>query len=268
MDWSLRGCSRKGHVTYAPDEEDLRGRLQVDTAAGEAWRCLRCATFVVGAPLGSGPADEAPIVLRGKALKDATILRLLAAERFARGLLLLALAYGVYYFKDAKTSVKRTFDEAIPAAKPLANVFDYDLDASPTVERIRHVLDSSQHTLTLVTLGLLAYGLLQLLEGVGLWMLKRWGEYVAVVATSAFLPLEVYELTHKISWLKVVALLVNVVAVAYLVWSKRLFGVRGGHAAFEAERHAESLLEVEAAALTVSGKHADAKAAESAPSES
>ena len=242
-------------MTYAPDEDELRARLHVETPAGTAWRCLRCATFVVGDPVGSGPADDAPLVLRGKALKDATILRLLAAERFGRGLLLLGLAYGVYYFKDAKTSIKHTFDEAIPAAKPLADVFNYDLDASPTVERIRHLLDSSQHTLTLVTLGLIAYGALQLVEGVGLWMLKRWGEYVAVVATSAFLPLEVYELTEKISWLKVAALVVNLVAVCYLVWSKRLFGARGGHAAFEAERQSESLLEVEAAALSVDGKH-------------
>ena len=36
---------------------------------------------------------------------------------------------------------------------------------------------------------------------------------------------------------------------AYLLWTKRLFGLRGGHAAFEAERHSASLLEVERAAL-------------------
>ncbi len=255
MDWSLRGCARQGHVTYAPDEPELRERLHVMTQAGEAWRCLRCATFVVGDPHGSGPAELAPVVLRGKALKDATILRILAAERFGRGALLLALAYGVFYFKDAKTSIKETFNHAIPAAKPLADVFNYDLDASPTVERLRHVLDSSQHTLTLVTAGLIAYGALQLLEGVGLWLLKRWGEYVAVVATSAFIPLEVYELTHKASVLKALALIINVIAVIYLVLTKRLFGIRGGHAAFEAERHAASVLEVEASALSRDGKH-------------
>jgi uncharacterized membrane protein (DUF2068 family) len=241
-------------VTYAPTEDDLRERLHVTTAAGEAWRCLRCAAFVVGEPHGTGPAAHAPVVLRGKALKDATILRVLAAERFGRGLLLLALAYGVHYFQDSKTSIKQTFDKAIPAAKPLADVFNYDLDASPTVERIRKVLESNQHTLTLIIVGLVAYGALQLVEGVGLWLLKRWGEYVAVVATSAFLPLEVYELTEKVSWLKVGALVVNLVAVFYLVWSKRLFGVRGGHEAFVAERDAMSVLEVEAAALTVGGK--------------
>jgi uncharacterized membrane protein (DUF2068 family) len=121
------------------------------------------------------------------------------------------------------------------------------------VERVRHVLGSSQHTLTLVALGLFAYAGLQLLEGSGLWLLKRWGEYVAVIGTSVFLPLEVYELTHHLTWLKVVALLINLAAVAYLVWTKRLFGVRGGHRAFLAERDAQSLLEVEAAALTVPG---------------
>jgi uncharacterized membrane protein (DUF2068 family) len=257
VDWSLRGCARKGHVTYAPDEEALRERLHVTTPAGQAWRCLRCADFVVGEPHGSGPADRAPVVLRGKALKDATILRVLAVERFGRGLLLLALAYGVLYFKNAKTSIKDTFDHAIPAARPLARVFSYDLDTSPTVERIRHLLDSRQHTLTLVTVGLFAYAALQLVEGTGLFLLKRWGEYVAVIGTSVFLPLEVYELTDKVSVLKVLALLVNLVAVVYLVVSKRLFGVRGGHAAFEAERASESLLEVEQAALSVSGKRLD-----------
>ena len=41
MDWSLFGCARKGHVTYEPDEPDLRDRLMTPTAGGTAWRCLR-----------------------------------------------------------------------------------------------------------------------------------------------------------------------------------------------------------------------------------
>jgi uncharacterized membrane protein (DUF2068 family) len=241
-------------VTYAPDEEALNERLRVDTQAGEAWRCLRCATFVVGAPHGSGPADQAPLVLRGTALKDATVLRLLAAERVVRAVVLLLLAYGVQYFASSQTSVQAAFEKFVPAAEPLARLFNYDLDTSPTVERVRHLLGSSHQTLTWVTVGLVLYGGLQLLEGVGLWMLKRWGEYVAVVATSAFLPVEVYELSHHVTWVKVAALVVNLVAVAYLVWTKRLFGFRGGHAAFEAERASQSLLEVEAAALTEGGK--------------
>ena len=260
MDWSLRACARKGHVTYAPDEPELKARLHVPTPAGEAWRCLRCADFVVGEPAGGGPAGDAPLVLRGKALKDATILRVLAVERFGRGLILLLLAYGVTRFKSSRLSVKETFDRALPAAKPLARVFDLNLDTSPTIDKLRHVLASTPHTLTLIAFALLAYAALQLLEGVGLFLLKRWGEYVAAVGTSVFLPLEVYELTDKVTVLRVLALLVNVVAVIYLVLSKRLFGIRGGHAAFEAERASESLLEVEQSADSRDGKHLDAPA--------
>jgi len=51
-----------------------------------------------------------------------------------------------------------------------------------------------------------------------------------------------------VTWLRVVAFAFNVFAVVYILWTKRLFGFRGGRAAFEAERHSQSLLEVEQAA--------------------
>jgi uncharacterized membrane protein (DUF2068 family) len=102
-------------------------------------------------------------------------------------------------------------------------------------------------TLLLVALLMFGYAMIQVVEGAGLWLLQRWGEYFAAVATSVFLPLEVYELTERITVLRVAALVINVAAVVYLVLSKRLFGVRGGRAAFEAERHSESILEIEQA---------------------
>jgi hypothetical protein len=45
VDWSLSGCARTGHVTYAPDEPGLRDRLIAPAAGGTAWRCLRCGAF-------------------------------------------------------------------------------------------------------------------------------------------------------------------------------------------------------------------------------
>ena len=247
MDWSLRACARKGHVTFTPDEPALRARLSVTTPVGVAWRCLRCGDFAVGPPRGSGPADEAPVVLRGKALRDATVLRLLAVERAVRAVVLFALAYAVIRFRSAQGDLRATFERALPAAKPLANTFHIDLTDSGIVTRIRSVLESNPHTLTLVTGFLIGYGVLQTVEAVGLYSLKRWGEYVAVVATSVFLPIEVHELLAKVTALRVSAFVVNVAAVVYLVYSKRLFGLRGGFAAVEAQRHATSLLEVEAA---------------------
>lgn len=249
FDWSLRSCGVHGHVTYRPDETELAERLRAETSVGEAWRCLRCEDFVPGPPKGSGPAQDAPLVLRGNALKDALILRLLAVERFGRGILLLALAYGIYRFDGARNSLEKVLREYLPLLQPIGDRLGINLQDAGPVKVIEEALKARHSTLLLVAAGVVAYGALQLLEGIGLWLMRRWGEYVAVVGTSLFVPLEVYELLHTVTWLKVGALIINALAVAYLLWTKRLFGLRGGKVAFEAERHGASLLEVERAAI-------------------
>src|SRR3954471_20185386 len=136
MDWSRRGCARQGHATYAPDEPELHDRLRVETALGDAWRCLRCGTFVVGEPHGHGPADDAPIVLRGKALREAFVLRILAVERWLRALVLALLAAAVIKFETSQTSLQQFFERELPRLKGAASAFNYDLDKSPTVAHI------------------------------------------------------------------------------------------------------------------------------------
>jgi uncharacterized membrane protein (DUF2068 family) len=159
-------------------------------------------------------------------------------------------------FRHSEADFQRLFNQAIPAAKPLANVFHFDLDSSPTIAKLRHLIHTSPSTLSWVALAVFGYALINLIEATGLWLAKRWGEYFAAVATSAFLPLEIYELTERITWLRIGALLINLVAIVYLLLSKRLFGLRGGREAFEAERHSESLLEVERSA-TAAGERPD-----------
>ena len=51
--------------------------------------------------------------------------------------------------------------------------------------------------------------------------------------------MEIYELVNKVSALKVGALAVNLAILGYLVWTKRLFGVRGGLAGLERELAAD-----------------------------
>ncbi|OLB67352.1 MAG: hypothetical protein AUI10_00295 [Actinobacteria bacterium 13_2_20CM_2_72_6] len=207
MDWNLRTCGRKGHITYAPTEEPLRIKLHAETPLGEAWRCLRCGDYVLGPPHGEGPADEAPPVLRGRALRDAVILRLLAVERFVRALLILAAAYGIWRFRAHHDAVQKAFDEDLPLLRPLAEKLHYNLDESSIVHTLRTVIEARTGTLAAIAAGLLIYGILQIIEAVGL----------------------------------------NIAAVLYLLLSKRLFGLRGGKAAHEAARHEASLLEVEEA---------------------
>jgi len=249
MDWNLRSCARRGHITYVPDEPELRDRLTVTTPQGEAWRCLRCGTYALGAPHGSGPADEAPLVPRGAAIRDRLIIRILAVERVLRGLALGGAAFAVWWFRGSQVSLHRVFESDLPLIRPLANRLGYDLTDSPIVDEIRKSLTLSHTVLLIIAFALLAYALIELVEGVGLWFLKRWAEYFTVVATAAFLPLEIYELTEKITWLRIGALVFNIAAVLYLLVSKRLFGLRGGAKAAEAKLHGESLLEVERAAV-------------------
>lgn len=245
MDWNLRSCSRHGHVTYAPDEEQFRSRLEATTPLGDAWRCLRCGAYVLGDPHGSGPAEDAPVLLRGKALRSAAILRFLAVERWLRGGLIFALGIGVFQLKSSQVSLRDVLNKDLAAGKPLFDQLGWNATDSGLIHSIEKALNAKSSTLNLVATFLLLYGLIQLVEGVGLWMLKRWGEYFAVVATSMFLPLEIYELTEKITALRIGAFVLNFAAVLYLLLSKRLFGLRGGHAAYEASLHEVSLLEVE-----------------------
>jgi uncharacterized membrane protein (DUF2068 family) len=248
MDWNLRTCARKGHVTYAPDEEQFRAKLEAQTPLGSGWRCLRCGTYVLGEPHGGGPAEDAPVLLRGKALRAAFILRALAIERWVRGLILIGLAAAVLKLKSTQVSLQDLFNRDLKALKPFFDQIHFQVSDSSTVDSIEKILHARSSTLNLIAAGLFLYGALQLAEGIGLWSLRRWGEYVAVVGTTLFVPLEVYEVVDSASWLKVIVLLINVAAVIYLLLSKRLFGIRGGHAAYEQSLHEVSLLEVETAA--------------------
>jgi len=250
VDWNLKSCSRKGHVTYAPDEPAYRAKLEASTPLGDAWRCLRCGTYVLGDPHGTGPADDAPVLLRGKALRSAFILRALAIERWGRGVIIALLGIGVFRLKTTQISLQQLFDRDLTSLKPFFDQIHFNVRDSSTVNSIEKVLNAKPSTLNLIAAGLLLYGALQIVEGIGLWSLKRWGEYVAVVGTTLFIPLEIYEIADRATWLKITVFVINVVAVLYLLLSKRLFGVRGGHRAYEESLHEVSLLEVQESAET------------------
>ncbi len=266
IDWNRRACARRGHATYAPTEPEPRAALRAATAPGEAWRCLRCGDFVPGEPRATGPLAGAPRPARGRALRDLLILRILSVERVLRGMFIVLAAYAVWRFSNSQDAVRQLFERDLTALRPVAVHFHYDLDHSPVVDTIRRTFTYRRSTLVAVAAALLAYALIELVEGVGLWLAKRWAEYLTVVATAAFLPLEGYELTEHVSGLKIATLALNVLAVLYIMLAKRLFGLRGGAAAFEAERSGESLLpDAPAPAPGPAARVPDAPAAPDAP---
>ena len=64
--------------------------------------------------------------------------------------------------------------------------------------------------------GTFLYAGLYLTEGIGLLMRKHWAEYFTTISTALFIPLEVYELFHRFTWVKVWVVALNVAIVWYL----------------------------------------------------
>ena len=46
---------------------------------------------------------------------------------------------------------------------------------------------------------------------------KRWAEYLTVVATASFIPLEIYEVCRHVTWIRVLLFAGNVAILTYLV---------------------------------------------------
>jgi len=263
VDWSLLACGRSGHVTYAPAEVGVRKRLSAQTESGEAWRCLRCGAFVTGEPQLSGPAAQAPAVRRGREVRSVFILRVFAIERFLRALAVGALAFVVWRFEYARDSIEDAFQRELPALRTLFQQLGYDINNSKLVGLIQHALTLSPTTIKLVASGLAAYAVIELIEGTGLWLARRWGEYFAMVATSLGLPYEIYDLASKVTVTRALLFAINLALVLYLVITKRLFRVRGGKRAYETRLRSESIMQ---AAIDAAAADAD-EAARTRPDE-
>ena len=140
------------------------------------------------------------------------VLRLIALERIVRGALLLGA--GVYLLFHLNSDFGRLGERVMRAI---------ELDPRrPFLHRIvvylHHLHASEVRVAAVFALG---YGLLELVEGTGLWLDQLWAEYLTVVATSLLIPLELYELARHPTALKAGGLAVNVLIVAYLVYLLR-----------------------------------------------
>jgi len=69
--------------------------------------------------------------------------------------------------------------------------------------------------------GALFYAALFVTEGVGLCLGRRWAEYLTIVATASFVPVEVYELARHTTVPRLAAVVINLAVLAYLIYQVR-----------------------------------------------
>jgi uncharacterized membrane protein (DUF2068 family) len=246
--WELLACGVSGHELVGTDAARLRPEDEVVAREqdGFRWyRCLRCDSWLPLPPPERPTREEPPareeieLPLRGKALRDKIVLRVIAIDRAIHFVVLGLLAVAVFLFAAHEVRVRDIVYRIVNAVQGTSG--------DPThrhhgglVDSLLHIFTLKSSTLYAVAAAAAAYAVLEGVEAVGLWYQRRWAEYLTFVATVVFLPYEVYELARTVSAFKVTAFVVNVAIAVYLLLVKRLFGVRGGAEA-EAEERARDV---------------------------
>jgi uncharacterized membrane protein (DUF2068 family) len=243
IDWELVVCGVRGHALVGTDAADVRPEDALIAREDDSFRwhrCLRCDSWVAlerpAQPARERPPGREEIVVpsRGKALRDKVVLRLIAIDRAFHFVILVLLGVSVLLFANNEVSLRDAYYRILTDLQ--GGVSGGPVQNSGHVG-ILHELDKlfslRSSTLRTVGIALLAYGVLEGVEAVGLWLSKRWAEYLTFIATTVLLPLEIYEIIHRRSALKIVGFIINLAVVVYLLYAKRLFGLRGGGAVDE-----------------------------------
>jgi uncharacterized membrane protein (DUF2068 family) len=249
LDWELITCGVRGHALVgrqAPVGADHDPIVVHDHDTVRWHRCLRCDCWVAlprpepSPPVPAPDRSEIEIPLRGKALRDKIVLRVIAVDRVVHFLVLGLLGIAVLLFASDRLSLRSEFYRVLAALQ--GGVAGGPVQSSGNVGiagELNRLFSLSSGKLDELAIALLVYALLEGVQAVGLWFMKRWAEYLTFISTTVLLPLEVYEIIHKGTILKVIGFLINLAVVVYLLFKKRLFGLRGGGAADEAERAAD-----------------------------
>lgn len=134
-------------------------------------------------------------------------LRLIAVFEATKGVLAVVLAFALYGLSGhhqnslIQWSVQRFHLEDSTHAPHLI----VEMLASP--ERFRLGI------WTLLTVG---YATLRFTEAYGLWLARRWGEWIALVSATLYVPFEIYAIAFGATLLNVTLLVLNIALVAYL----------------------------------------------------
>ena len=136
------------------------------------------------------------------------MLGLIAVFKLVKALVLVAVALGALRLLDHERAAR--VHEWLDAIPLVAHHAGLEKAASK-------VTGASPKHLELAATVAFGYAALFAVEGVGLWRQRVWAEYLTIVATTSFIPLEVYELVRRFTPIRLGALLANAAIVGYLV---------------------------------------------------
>jgi uncharacterized membrane protein (DUF2068 family) len=146
--------------------------------------------------------------IRGKG-HDAIWLRVIGGGKVLKALTLIAIGVSVLRL------IHTGFGDQMAQ---LADLMRY----SPESKLIHWIFDKASlltdKRLEQVAAIAMIYGSTELVESYGLLFQRTWGEYLTLILTAAFLPLDVYELVIHFTWVKLAFTILNALVVWYLAW--------------------------------------------------
>jgi uncharacterized membrane protein (DUF2068 family) len=184
-------------------------------------------------------AEEISVPLRGRPLRDRYVLRLIALDRAVHFFVLAILAAAVFVFAANRALLQADFLRIVTDLQGGVGG-PVHTTSGGIVREVTRLFAISTRNLEITGVALSFYALVEGAAAIGLWRGRRWAEYLTFIATTLLIPLEVYELTRKLTALKLVTLIINIAIVVYLLVAKRLFGFRGGAGAEHDRLQAEA----------------------------
>ena len=136
------------------------------------------------------------------------MLRLIAAFKLLKGVLLIVV--GISALKLIHTDIGSWLTEWVIR-------FGLDPGGRHVGRFLLKAAELTPNRLKEIGVGSLVYSALFLTEGIGLWLLKRWAEWLTVIITASLIPVEIYEIYRHLTPVRILLLLINVAVVAYLV---------------------------------------------------
>jgi uncharacterized membrane protein (DUF2068 family) len=231
-------CGFRDHVVPVRTAKAVlaeHGAIVATTSDGRRLaRCLRCDAWLDAPPELATIETLAPLRAlelprRGKRLRDAVVVRLIAIDRGVHCVIFSLAALGLWLLEADLPGLQRT-------ASRLTNTGNGGLagpgqTASRDVitRQLQHLLNLHKHGLLVLAITATIYAVLEGTEAVGLWWERRWAEYLTALATVGFLPFEIHELIKRVTVVRVGALILNVAVLVWLVWRKHLFGLGRNH---------------------------------------
>lgn len=157
-------------------------------------------------------SPDAPAPSPPSPAKRDRLLPWIAAERGLRSLFLVILGVVLITHPDTNWGAEIRHLAHQWGLDPSGNV------VRKIIEVVRKIPTGENVVFGVVALG---YGALEAAESYGLARRRVWGEWLTLVATSILLIPETWELIRKVTALKIAALVVNLLVVAYLYWRLR-----------------------------------------------